>query len=84
MFIQTASRGPAFLGLSERTLCFVLSQLWIDAEKHHTTSIPAVINTGGDHFVTLARLCPQVYSDIVSPAASRLAWTRVNTDTFLG
>jgi hypothetical protein len=29
------------------------------------STIPAVINTGGDHFVTLARLCPQVYSDIV-------------------
>jgi hypothetical protein len=32
----------------------------IVVEKHHTSSN----NTGGDHFVTLARLCPQVYSDI--------------------
>jgi hypothetical protein len=34
------------------TMLRAVQRLWIDAEKHHTTSIPAVINSGGDHFVT--------------------------------
>jgi hypothetical protein len=76
MFIQTASCRPAFLGLSERTLFRAVREPAVDCRRE-ATSIPAVI-TGGDHFVTLARLCPQVYSDCQSLwLPRRLAPTRV-------